>query len=477
MGSDMFLKRLIEIQQTLLFRLTLWYAFSFILSSLLAFLVFYFSAFSYVYGRADTEILSEINEFSTLFTQGGLEEVKQEILLENETENTENVFIRLISRTGSELIATDTSSWNDLTPDSGFLQAVSQEEDVLLQTRSMGNKPYEVRVAYKSLEPNVILQIGFLLTSETLLMNAFEKIFGVTMIVVFLLSGSLGWWMARRALRGIEEVTETARQISGGRFSQRVPLKNRGTEIERLAKVFNHMLDQIQKLIQELKEITDNIAHDLKSPITRIRGEAEVILMKKRSIPEYEGMAASTIEECDGLLEMINSMLDISEAEMGIQIMDFREIDLAGLVRDVCDLFEPFAEKEGLKLILQSPESVRLDGDTNKLQRLIVNLLDNAVKYTPRNGRITLTVSERTDGIISMSVSDTGIGIAENHLPRIFDRFYRCDPSRSRTSGNGLGLCLARAIARSHGGEIRVRSEKGKGSNFEITLPQAPFQA
>jgi signal transduction histidine kinase len=240
-------------------------------------------------------------------------------------------------------------------------------------------------------------------------------------------------------------------------------------EIDQLAITFNQMLDRIQKLVTGIKEMSDNIAHDLKSPVTRIRGIAEISLTAGSSLTDYEGMAASTIEECDRLLDMINTMLMISKTEAGVGQLDCRKIDIAGLVRDACDLFQSAGEDKGLKLVCNPTEKFSIYGDMRLIQRMIANLLDNAIKYTPANGLIKVGIRFGDNQSIQISVKDTGIGISEQDLPHIFERFYRCDPSRSQ-AGTGLGLSFARAVARAHNGDITVSSTPDKGSTFTAVI-------
>jgi signal transduction histidine kinase len=183
-------------------------------------------------------------------------------------------------------------------------------------------------------------------------------------------------------------------------------------------------------------------------------------------------MAASTIEECDRLLDMINTMLMISKTESGVDKLSRQEINLAGLIREACELFEPTAEDKRVTLSCDAPNESHLIGDNRMIQRMLSNLLDNAIKYTPSGGKVNVSVSENEKGDVIITVKDTGVGISPNDLPRIFDRFYRCDQSRSN-SGIGLGLSLARAIARAHGGEITATSTPNQGSTLTVTLPKS----
>jgi signal transduction histidine kinase len=217
--------------------------------------------------------------------------------------------------------------------------------------------------------------------------------------------------------------------------------------------------------------MSDNIAHDLKSPVTRIRGMAEVNLTTEATFDEYKNMAASVVEDCDRLLNMINTMLVISKTEAGVGDLKFENVDLSGLVREACELYEPMAEDKQISFRCRVTDQAHINGDIPMIQRMISNLLDNAIKYTSSGGNVEITVQKINDGVVSIEVRDTGIGIEEKDLPHIFDRFYRADPSRSE-SGIGLGLSLAKTVAVAHGGQIDVKSRQGEGSTFKVTFPK-----
>jgi heavy metal sensor kinase len=289
------------------------------------------------------------------------------------------------------------------------------------------------------------------------------------MAFLIILAVGVGWFMARRAVSGIEAVTRTARKISGGVLGERVPVGGRGDEIDQLALTFNQMLDRIQILLTEIKEMSDNIAHDLRSPVARIRGAAEITLTSGKSLGDYEGMAASTIEECDRLLDMINTMLMISKTESGVFAIASEEVDLSAVVRQACELFGPAAEDKRVTLHCDTPDGVRLTGDTPMIQRMLSNLLDNAIKYTPPGGRVEIT-TVRKNGDVVIGVQDTGAGISAEEVPRIWDRLYRGDKSRNE-KGLGLGLSLVRAVVQAHGGTVEVTSQPGEGSMFSILVP------
>ncbi|HBA55487.1 MAG TPA: two-component sensor histidine kinase, partial [Syntrophorhabdus aromaticivorans] len=204
--------------------------------------------------------------------------------------------------------------------------------------------------------------------------------------------------MARRALSGVDDVRQTAQSIAKGAFESCVPVKGTGDEVDQLAVAFNGMLGQIEAVLCSMKEITDNIAHDLRSPITRMRGTAEVALASKGSAEEFETVVGQVIEECDRLLGMINTMLDISEAEAEVAKLNLERFNIARMVRDVYELFQPVAEDKLIDLLIDAPDSLFLAGDIRKLQRVVANLLDNALKYTEVHGTVRLSAEPSGTG-------------------------------------------------------------------------------
>jgi heavy metal sensor kinase len=451
--------------------LTLWYAGIFTVSSCIAFLLFYTLITSLILQRTDQELLGQVSRFSILISSEGTEAVKDSAIIESEAAGVKEVFFRLLSVNGQVFSSSNMSYWKDIDIDETAIKALLPENKPVFQTIAIAGRSEKVRILYAVLSPSIILQVGVAMESYSRFLDAFQRIFVTTMTFLIVLAAGVGWFMARRAVSGVEAITRTAQKISGGSLEQRVPVKTRGDEIDQLANTFNQMLDRIQALLTEIKEMSDNMAHDLRSPITRIRGIAEVTLTSGKTPGEYEGMAASTIEECDRLLDMINTMLMISKTESGVDKISGRDVDLTGIVRQACELFEPTAEDKKVNLSCNVPDRAHLTGDTPMIQRMLSNLLDNAIKYTPSGGIVNIAVTESKTRVV-VALKDTGIGISQADLPRIFERFYRCDQSRSQ-AGIGLGLSLARAIARAHGGDITVISTPNQGSTFTVTLPKS----
>jgi heavy metal sensor kinase len=458
-----------RIRPSLSFRLTLWYTGIFTLSACVAFLLFYLFITAVIRERLDRDLLNQAGQFSVALREQGIRAAEELAVIEAQAAGVKKVFYRLLYPTGEAFSSSNLASWREIGIRQAAIARLLAEDQPVFETVSPGNRPEKVRVLYARIGPAVILQVGQSLEADARLIAAFRGVFAVTMVLLIALAAGVGWFMARRAVAGVEAIARTARGISGGSLTRRVPVAGTGDEIDQLAATVNEMLDRIEKLVTEIREMGDNIAHDLKSPLTRIRGAAEVTLTTAGSVADYETMAAGAIEECDRLLGLIDTMLMISRTEAGVQKPVLERVDLAALLREVCDLFATAAQDRGLTLEALLPGRLEIAGDSRMLQRLLANLLDNALKYTPAGGAVTVSLASRAD-TAEITVADTGIGIDAADLPRIFERFYRCDRSRA-VAGTGLGLSLARAIARAHGGEITAASRPDAGSRFQITLP------
>ena len=274
-----------------------------------------------------------------------------------------------------------------------------------------------------------------------------------------------------KSVSGFEKVREAAEKIASGDYSQRVhPDKNSSKEVTKLAESFNSMIDQTQILLKEIKEVSNNVAHDLRTPLTRIRGKVETTLLAGAELEEHKELSGIVIEECDKLMLLIDNMLTLAEYESGQIKPKTDKIDLAQLLKDLVELFEPVAEDKKIQMTLKLPsENLLIPGDREKIQRSLSNLLDNAIKYNKNEGQIKITA--KTEGNkIAIIFSDTGCGISDEDQKLIFNRFYRGETSRT-TPGNGLGLNLAKAFIENHGGKLGVNSQPGTGSEFTVVLP------
>lgn len=460
----------IKIRHTMAFRLTIWYAALFIVSSFMAFLFFYWLLVGVLYDQSDKDLLSDVQTMRSILRLQGLDAVKRQAVLESQAAGERKIFFRFLYPDGTVFSSTNISHWRDIGIRGAAITRLLQNGEPVFDTIQIADRQSSVRVLYALVAPGLIVQLGRSMDHHTRVFEAFRKIFILIMTSVFFFAVIFGWFLARRATQGVEMVTRTARRIADGSFAERVPVKNRADEIDQLAITFNQMLDRLQVLMSGIREMSDNIAHDLKSPLTRIRGLAEVTLTAEPGITAFQNMAASTIEECDRLLNIINTMLFISKTEAGAGQLNAAPLDLAALVKDACALYRSVADDKHVSLIYDGIPVASYYGDIRLLQRMVANLLDNAIKYTPEGGRVHVDVQTGASGSWCITVADTGSGIADKDLPYIFERFYRADPSRSAT-GTGLGLSFARVAARAHGGDITASSSPDKGAVFRVELP------
>ena len=325
-----------------------------------------------------------------------------------------------------------------------------------------------LRVRTTLLPDGFKLSVGRDVTADEHYLLFLATTLGGAFLLSLLLGGWAADWLARRFIRSLKNVSDAADRIKSGDWSTRVKPTHESRELLLLEDAFNTMCDQNEKTLTELKTLTDDIAHDLRTPLTRLRTAAEFAAMGgelKRPLPEM------LFEQSSDMLELINTMLEISQTGCQLDRTPREDIDLCVFLRETADLYSTVLDDQDLKLTFDLPEDpVPFSGHRGRLQRLMGNLLDNAIKFTPSGGTITISLA-RTDSGIVLRVADTGCGISDADLPHVFRRFWRSDSSRS-LPGNGLGLALAKAIVTSYAGTIECASTLGRGTTFTITLPQ-----
>jgi signal transduction histidine kinase len=298
----------------------------------------------------------------------------------------------------------------------------------------------------------------------------------VAIVVVLGLAG--GFFVTRRVLKRVDAMTETTRTIMGGDLAGRLPIAGTGDELDRLAENLNVMLERIEALMHGLKEVSDNIAHDLKTPLTRLRNRCEEALRLAEDESQYRAALETTIEESDGLIRTFNALLMIARAESGQARDNMSDFDAAEIARGVGELYEPLADDKGLLLKVDAPSVAPVHGNRELVSQALANLVDNAIKYGTPNGSLVngaaseIIVKAREEGDkILLSVADGGPGIPEADRGRAIERFVRLEQSRSEP-GSGLGLSLVSAVARLHGGDLKLE-DNGPGLRTVIALPRA----
>jgi heavy metal sensor kinase len=323
---------------------------------------------------------------------------------------------------------------------------------------------------------SILLRLGY---SEQPIWARFEELGVATLLavpIVLALAGLGGYVLAKRALAPLTEMALRAEQITSERLNERLPSGEVDDELGHLARVFNKLLARLEHSFEQLRRFTSDASHELRTPLTSIRSVGEVALQKDGSREEYRDTIGSMLEEVNRLTALVDSLLTISRADAGrIQLHPtvFSAMDLA---REAAGLFEVLVEEKNQRITVEGDEGVKVKGDRVFLRQALVNIIHNAVKYSPAKGTITVRVQYEPEGSIRVDVIDSGPGIPPEHASKIFDRFYRVDESRSRGAGGaGLGLSIAQWAVRVHGGDIHLQMTQGSGCTFQICLP-APAQ-
>jgi len=416
------------------------------------------------------DLIEGITEFQMLYQKSGLDGIKQEIMHDMKLEDKQKIFFQLFNKKGILIYSSDLYHWQILPDSQHIIKQVYSTNKIIYQSINIPGTEHEAKTVHGLIAPNLLLHTGESTENEQEIMASLSNVFIGVFLIVIPIAFFIGWLMASHAVKGIKEVSRIASEIEKGKLDRRVSVSAQDDEIAQLVNTFNAMLDRIRTLIFELTEMTDNIAHDLRSPLARIRVISETALSNENTPKEFKSAASDTIEECDRLLQMINSALDIAEAEAGANQPPKQKVNISQLIEDACELFETIAEKKNIKLTYFLEDNYYIYGNMQNLQRMLANLIDNAIKYTLDSGEINISLTDRHQNI-EIAVIDTGIGIPKNEQSRVFDRFFRCEYSRTN-DGCGLGLSYSRAVARSHCGDITLRNNINGGSCFTIALPK-----
>jgi heavy metal sensor kinase len=286
-----------------------------------------------------------------------------------------------------------------------------------------------------------------------------------------LLSAALAYWLARQALAPVDQLRRATEAVSADRLDQRLEIANVHDELGLLTRTINAMIGRLERSFAEVRRFTADASHELRTPLTALRTEVEVALGKSLSPAEHQQLLAGLLEELVRMSRLTDQLLTLSRRDAGVEQFNPVPLDLAGLAASVVEVMRPLAESRGLHLHFDERARVTVEGDEGRLRQVVVNVLDNALKYTPEGGRVAVRVDRHGRNAVLL-VEDTGVGIAAEHLPHIFERFYRVDRARSRSEGGaGLGLSIARSIVAAHGGSIALTSVPGQGTVCTVTLP------
>src|SRR6266496_2675632 len=295
---------------------------------------------------------------------------------------------------------------------------------------------------------------------------------GLPLIVAVAIGG--GYLLMRGALRPVDEIRQKAAQITSRNLSERLPVTHTGDELERLATDLNHMIERLEESFHQINRFSADASHELRTPLTVLQGELEAIAHKGQTLPQdVRDTIGSALEETHRLARIVESLLAISRLEAGEARVQPVRLDLTELARTTADHMKLLAEEKHISMTFDGTDPVEVEADPSRIKQVVVNLLDNAIKYTPEGGDVSISVTQR-DSHAVLEVADSGLGISASDLPHVFERFYRADKTRSRQlGGTGLGLSIVRSICLAHGGHVTVKSGEGRGSLFRVELPLA----
>jgi len=483
------------VRSSIRFKLTIWYA------TAMGLVLLFFSAILYVtmsralYAEIDAKIkaMAEITASSSNKLAGHFDLTQLESILEEKLGfRTPGKFIQILDNTGSVGQTSVNLQSHPLPITLSALKKASNKE-ISFETLEAKESKYPVRVVtYPIVENDEVVSIVQIGTSLQAIQDTLHKLF---LTFLFGVPASLtmasfgGWFMAKKSLSPVKDITTAARMITARNLDQRIAVANPDDEVGMLAETFNEMIARLNNSFRRINQFSSDVSHELRTPLTIIRGEMEVALRAHRTLEEYREVVASGLEEVERMSKMVEELLLLSKAEDDASMLNLSIVPLHSLLDTIYNNALALARGKGVDVTIQNNEEVYVNGSEMRLRQLFLNLVDNAIKYTPPMGKVAIVLTQNKE-YAHVSVTDTGIGIAKEDQDKIFERFYRVDKSRTREGrkvpdgefkerrarsreigGTGLGLAICKKIVKGHGGQITVESEIGKGSTFSVDLP------
>jgi signal transduction histidine kinase len=464
----MFLDFLRKLHKTFRFRLAISFSVAFIVLSLLLFAIGYFLVSSSLQAADRIAIKLKLREYADEYRTGSIASVKQKIEIDSRSGDLKSFMVRVADPQNKTLLLREPGE--DASYDFKKLERTTLDPGRWIRLKANGEDDL-LEIASARLPDSNVVQIGKGPEQREELLDHFRNNFLEVLFAAILLSAVTGMFLSQQVLRPVRSFTGVLGPIiDTGKVNARVPVLRSGDEFEELGVRFNQALGRIDTLVVGIKASLDNVAHDLRTPMTRLRVVAETALQADSSPQIYREALSDCLEESEQILRMLNTLMDISEVETGSVKLVIADVNVAVLARQVIDVYGGVAEDRNIALRVSCPPALTLPGDRARLLQMLGNLIDNAVKYTPSGGTVEIEAREN-ERFVVLTIRDSGMGIPLEDLPKIWDRSFRGDKSRTQR-GLGLGLSLVRAVVLAHTGSISVNSTLNSGTEFSIRLPR-----
>lgn len=465
--------RLPRLFRTTVFRLSLMYAIAFSLLTTLVLAGIFFSTKNYLTQRIIDTLQTDLA--ALLNPEAPKESIHTDDLIERIQElqhfdRRRGGVVALVNPQG-RVLAGNLLTWPHRVPRVNGIARFDVEDSAMPQALRQRHDDFDILVQVQSLSDGNWLLVGQQLADEEDLSEYIGSLFLFAISLISLSALFGGVMMGRAALKQIDQISQAARRIASGDLTERLPVHTRRrNEFDEIAIELNSTLDRINALVKGMREVTDNVAHDLRSPLNRLRSRLEVALIESPEPEPCKQLLQESIDDLQGVLSTFNTLLSISQAEAGIQRLPFSPLDLGTLCRDLCELYEASADEAGLRLTVSCTQTLMVRGNRDLLAQALSNILDNSIKYTPTGGTIAVR-TQAIDEWVGIQICDTGIGVPHEQHDHIFQRFVRLDTARNRP-GNGLGLAQVLATVKAHHGTIRL-SDNRPGLCLQILLPRS----
>jgi two-component system heavy metal sensor histidine kinase CusS len=473
----------LRLRGTLAFRLSMAYSLAGLLLVVLA------TASLYIVLRTELDrsnelfLADKLNVLRTMLRERPDDEdaLREEIELETQARRYQQFYIRLLDEHGVPLMTTPGMA-DKL--DLAALPRPSRGQDQHSTTLAgRQDQPFRVTGAVVAVNAPAThtdtVQIAIDASQEDELLARYRLWFWGILLATSFIFPLVGYRIARHGIRPVEDMAATARRITSTNLRERIESKGYPSELASLAGTFNEMLERLEESFERISRFTADIAHDLRTPVNNIRGEVEVALARQRSADEYRDVLESSLEEAMRLSELIGDLLFLARADRPLTELHRERVNIGELLATVHDYYEASATDAGISLVLgDEGQALSAELDRSLMLRAVSNLVSNAIAHTPEGGSVTMAAEEK-GASLRIEVFDTGIGIPAEALPRVFDRFFRVDPSRSKVlgGGTGLGLAIVQSILTLHGGDAEITSRLGHGTRVSLRLPACPMMA